>query len=241
MLTIGILCEGAQTDALVLELLLRHKFPPPQVNFIFQGVSKADIFGDPSPWINLLIKKGAERIIVVWDITPTGVGMAVPAQWSGRPNRSEQRRMLLQKMAASPTLPPKLLDQVNNLAYRYGFLEANPPAMIHEQLHLVCVCYTLEAWLISDHQVLCELASSRERKITRLDSPPAQPDHCPVPSRSLARCFRSAPNKRLRYYNKHEHNRLIAQKYIELHRVDSMRASQSFRRLVDTISGWVIQ
>ena len=146
MLTIGILCEGAQTDAPVLELLLKHKFPTTRVRFIVQGVSKAEIFSDPGPWINKLIREGAERIIVVWDITPTGYGMAVAAQWSQRPSRSEQRKMLLQRLAASAALPDRFLNHVTYLASKYEFIADDAPATANEELVLVCVCYTPEGW-----------------------------------------------------------------------------------------------
>lgn len=241
MRTIGILCEGAETDAPVLKMLLEYYFPPDQARFIVQGVSKADIFSNPAPWLSMLFEKGAERALIIWDLLPMGYGMGVPSQWSERPNKAEQRQMLLDILCKTKGLSEKLRLQARHLANRYGFQEeyVDPPYFGDDLFILVCVCYTLEGWLLSDPGVLCSLASTQERNIKRLDPAPEEPDRCISPSQSLSRSFRNVPNKRFRFYNKVTHNRIIAQEYIRQRKVDQMRRSQSFCRVVDSISRWM--
>src|SRR5690242_5510190 len=120
MRTIGILCEGAETDAPVLQMLLEHCFPPQQARFIVQGVSKADIFSKPGLWLSYLFDQGAERALIVWDLLPPGMGMGVASQWSERPNRAEQRQMLLQVICSSENLPGQIRQHAQHLTYRYG-------------------------------------------------------------------------------------------------------------------------
>lgn len=241
MRTIGILCEGAETDAPVLKMLLEYYFSPDQARFIIQGVSKADIFSKPAPWLSMLFEKGAERALIIWDLLPTGYGMGVSSQWSERPNKAEQRQILLDVLCKTEGLPEKLRRQAHHLANRYGFQEeyVEPPYFGEDLFKLVCVCYTLEGWLLSDHGVLCSLASTKERQINRLDPAPDEPDRCVSPTQALSRSFRNAPSKFFRFYNKVTHNRIITQEYVKQQKVDRMRKSQSFCRVVDSIARWM--
>jgi hypothetical protein len=238
MRRIGIICEGEVSDAPVLELILEHLFPGDDFEFNIDGVSKRDIFSSPDVLLVNQFNNGAERVLIIWDLLPLGHQMGTPSQWSEKPNRKEQRQMLLKTICESETLPPRLLQQARHLACRYGFVEGDEPHPNDgdDLFKLVCICYTLDGWLLADEGVLEDVASTNSRRAERCRMP--RPDRCQKPVSELRRYFSCSPNKWLRYYNKIEHNRVIARAYIERGRVERMRVSESFCRVIDAIAQW---
>lgn len=236
---IGIICEGGNTDAPVIKLILEHRFQGTDVKFHIQGVSKKDIFGSGDVLLLEMFNNGADRALIIWDLLPTGLKMGVASQWSEKPSRAEQRQMLLRKLCASEVLPDNIRQQAHHLNGRYGFIETQTahPNGDDDFFKLACVCYALEGWLITDKSVLHTLASSKAREAEKA-SPP-HPDRCQKPATWLGEYFGRSPNKRLQYYNKSQHNTVIAQAYLENGRVDKMRKSDSFCRVVDAIEAWI--
>ena len=161
---IGVLCEGAKTDQKVLELLLQHVFMPNNVTFICEGVSKKDLFDEKGYGPLLLydlFDRGVDHALIVWDLVPTGVKNGVPSQWAERPSRREQRQMFLERLRESADLPPNLRQQAHYLYAKYGF---NSSAVEHpnsgvDLFKMVCVCYTLDGWFLSDRNFLRKLAT----------------------------------------------------------------------------------
>jgi hypothetical protein len=91
---IGVICEGADTDAPVIELLFQYLFPAH--SFLVSGVSKAIIFRNGDLELAKMYRRGAERVLVVWDLLPIGSRMPVRSQDSERASRREQRQKLLE-------------------------------------------------------------------------------------------------------------------------------------------------
>jgi len=237
-MTVGILCEGGETDAPVLELILSHLFP--DTTFVICGVSKRAIFDAGDQLLGDLFGKAVDRVIILWDLLPLGNQMGVASQWSEQPRRREQRQMLLQLLSRSEKLDSLLQQQARFYEHKYEFSEESVAHPNNEcnLFELVCVCYSLDGWLLSDHSLLCELASTDEHTMRRLDPDPGKPDQCLNPALALKRVLGKAPNKRWRYYNKHIHNRQIAEAYIRKGRVDRLRRSDSFRRVEEAIRRW---
>lgn len=232
------LCEGEMTDGPVLNQLLEHQFP--HVSFNIRGVSKRVIFEAADIELAKLYHAGAERLIVVWDLLPVGDRMGVTSQVSSTPNRREQRQTLLRLLCESPLLPANIRSQAQSLAGKYGFIETNEEQYVDgdDLLKLVCVCYTLDGWLLSDGSVLRQMASSEMREADRWNPP--HPDRCKQPARELGAYFSKGHNKRLRAFNKALHNALIAEEYIRRDRVGRMSKSASFSRLVETVEAWSV-
>lgn len=235
---IGILCEGEMTDEPVLKLLLGSLFP--ELDFEVKGVSKKIIFQAADAELKRMFDRNVERFLVIWDLLPVGRGMGVECQWSEKPNRREQRKKLLELLCGSSNLPTPLSRQARHLAYRYQFDNtlAPHPNGNDDILKLVCVCYAMDGWLLSDKGLLCRLLSTPAHT-HKLDSDPGLPDTCKNPAQALKKCCSSAPNKRMRYYNKAEHNRVIANAYVENGSIDKMRVSGSFCRVADSIKEWI--
>jgi hypothetical protein len=234
---IGVVCEGGFTDEPVLKLLLEHLFP--DTTFLIKGVDKAIIFRTGDVVLADLLSK-ADRVLVIWDLLPTGLKMGIPSQQSPTPCRKEQREMLLRLLKQSSCLLEKHLQQVRHLTSRYGFdpKPASHPNNGDDFFRLVCVRFSLDGWLLSDLDVLRDLGSTPAHP-WRLASKPESPDSCRDPVAALKGTFKTAPNARLRYYNKHQHNLVVARGYVELGKVASMRVSESFCRVVDAIETWV--
>lgn len=235
---IGILCEGEMTDEPVLKLLLESLFP--EIEFIIRGVSKAIIFKAADVELGRMFQRDVKRFLVVWDLLPPGHGMDVESQRSKKAKRVEQRKQLLELLCDSERLPKLLSQQVKHFAYRYQFNEAEEPHPNGDEdvLKLVCVCYAMDGWLLSDTKLLCELLSTKAHQLRCLEPKPGLPDECPYPDQLLRKCCVNSPNKRFRYYNKTEHNEVIAREYIRRGSIEKMRVSQSFCRVVDNIERW---
>jgi hypothetical protein len=240
---IGILCEGEFTDKPVLEVLLKDRFPA--VDFCIRGVSKSVIFANADfELASMFNHSKVERFLILWDLLPIGDRLGVSSQWSKKPDRREQRYKLLELLCKSQQLPEQLVSQCHGLARRYGFpfgqTNAFLPAGQEDLLTLVCVCYELEGWFLSDHKILCNLASTASHQVDRLDPNPGDPDDCNNPSAYLKRFFGTRPNKYYRLYAKHSHNQRIAREYVEQGKVGAiLQSSQSFQRVVKSIKKWV--
>ncbi len=232
---IGIICEGEHTDKPVLEKILSHKFPGHTFEIIARD--KKAIFLPCFQDINSLVSKGISNIIILWDLLPVGHKMAVASQWSEKPNRKEQRKMLLRKLVESEELDERARRCVRELYHRYGFGngEGNGGGL---DIRLVCICYTMDGWLLSDEKTLKQLGSSGSRPVTKLEPSPGKPDQSQKPVEQLTRIFKRCPNKRFKFYNKHTHNEVIIQAYIDNGRLDALHASSSYSRLVTVIEEW---
>ncbi|MCP4146195.1 MAG: hypothetical protein GY757_00460, partial [bacterium] len=154
---IGIICEGRHTDRPVLEKILLHKFPGHE--FEISARDKKAIFLPCFQDINTLVSKGISKIMILWDLLPVGNKMAVSSQWSEKPNRKEQRKMLLQKLVDSEELNERARECVRNLYRRYGFMagEGNQTGL---DIRLVCICYTMDGWLLSDEKTIKQMGST---------------------------------------------------------------------------------
>jgi hypothetical protein len=237
---IGVLCEGENTDAPVIKLLLEHIFP--QVSFSIKGVTKEVIFKAGDLELHeMFVKKGVDRAVIVWDLLPIGNQMGISCQWSDdKASRSEQRHMLLKKLWESEQLADYLRRQAQYLGYRYQFYaesEVQPPHGKDDLFKLICVCYACDGWLLADGVLLKDLASSRERQANRYNPP--HPDQCTNPAGELKRYFGQGHNRRLKYFNKSNHNEVIAQAYIQNGKVEKLETSRSFQRLVQAVRDWV--
>lgn len=231
---IGILCEGEKTDEPVLRLLLGSLFP--EIDFVVRGVSKKIIFQAADAELKRMFDSNVERFLVIWDLLPLGREMGVECQWSEKPKRGEQRKMLLDLLCASASLPEPLSLQARDLARCYQ--DNTPRAEGNSDiLKLVCVCYAMDGWLLSDKALLCQFLSTATHPY-KLNSDPGLPDTCKNPAQALKKCCSCAPNKRMRYYNKAEHNPVIARAYVENGSIHKMRVSESFSRVADSIAEW---
>ncbi len=220
---IGILCEGEFSDQPTLEVLLRDWFPG--VDFFIKGVDKAVIFRAADLELaGMFAKLSVERVLILWDLLPLGGQLGVKSQQSAKANRREQCGELLNLLCKSEYLPEHLLDQSHKLAqqYKFPFAEESAPQSTSSEdlLTLVCICYELDGWLLSDHNILCNLISTNSRQIRRLDHNPGKPDECVYPTSALKRIFRDSPNRHFRYYAKHQHNVEIAREYVKQGRVN---------------------
>lgn len=252
---VGIICEGEITDGPVLREILASLFPSKLVvafgpkakvgeiqkaDVLIRGLSKKQIFLEGDIWLNDLLSRGMERVLIIWDLLPIGHKMGVSAQKSDKPNRKEQREILLSQLCQSAKLNERLRQQAEHHALRYHFRDnpVNHPNGGDDLFKLVCVCYTLDGWLLSDTDILCGLASTAAHGAHKWRNPP-HPDTCPHPEVELENYFRRGANKWFRYYNKHDHNLAIIREYIKQGRLDGMRISQSFVYALDILQRWI--
>lgn len=236
---VGILCEGERTDGPVLQGLLQECFPNTEFNIAARD--KKSIFTVPHIDVEAFLRAGCRHIVILWDLLPVGSQMAIASQWSEKPNRREQRETLLNCLARAEALSADVRSAIQALQVRYAFIEGelDPPPGLN--LQLVCVCYAMDGWLLSDERVLRNLASTPEHPVSELSPSIQEPDKCMNPAGLLKRMFKGAPNRRYRHYNKYTHNVEIVKKYIERGWVNKMRTSSSFARLTDTLQGWGAQ
>lgn len=236
---IGILCEGEKTDEPVLRLLLEHVFPAHE--FLIRGVSKAVIFSGGDIELARLFDQGAERALIVWDLLPHTHQLAVQVQWNERPSRREQRQMLLELLCKSELLPDHLRLQAHFYAHRYNFPPFHESSVEHPNngvhyFRLVCVCYTADGWLLADEGLLTSLAN-KSGPAPRCNK--QHPDRCTNPIDVLTNYFSQSRNRRLKFFNKADHNIVIAAEYRDQDRIKVIRRrSSSFRYLVEAIEGW---
>lgn len=235
--TIGILCEGEMTDAPVVQTILEHLFP--NVSFTVRGVSKKVIFDMIDIELRHLFENhGAERVAIVWDLLPVGDQMGLMSQQTNKANRREQVLNLLNRITDNENTPAPVKAQATVLLERFT-ADPNAPLAADqppEVIKLICVCYALDGWLLSDGELLRRMASSGIRTAPRWNPP--HPDECKNPAREIRSYFGNGHNKRLRSFNKHQHNRVVIQQYIEDGRIAQLQKSGSFTRLIDTITRW---
>ncbi|NDY55824.1 hypothetical protein G3N56_03590 [Desulfovibrio sulfodismutans] len=231
---IGIICEGAETDKPVIELILKHKFPSTTFEIIARD--KRAIFSTCYEDIADLLRSGIQHIAVVWDLLPVGHQMPAASQWSEKPSRKEQRHAFLRNLDTDQNPHGEIRTAARAMLVNYGFEETPAVAATMINIKLICVCYTLDGWLLSDSQVIRRVGSSpiREMECASLEAP----DRCINPAGLLTKVFRSAPNKRFKFYNKHQHNIEIIRSYIDQGKLDKLCASLSYQRMISTIQGW---
>lgn len=252
---VGILCEGEMTDGPVLREILLAIFPAKLIvvfgpkakandiqkaDVLIRGLSKKQIFLEGDVWLNDMLDRGMERVLIIWDLLPIGHKMGVSAQKSDKPSRKEQREMLLSQLCESTKLQARLKQQAEHHALRYQFRNTpvNHPNGGNDLFKLVCVCYTLDGWFLADTDILCDLASTPEHKAVKWKNPP-MPDECPHPEFELENYFGRCANKWFRHYNKHDHNLAITKEYIKRKRLNAMRISQSFSYALDILGRWI--
>lgn len=233
---IGILCEGTFTDAPVLRALLVSVFP--QHEFLVHGKDKRVIFEAADLELNVLFEAGAERAIIIWDLLPFNYQGGVACQWSDQARRAEQRQVLVNLLTNSTVLHGDLRAHAIRLAARYGFRDEEDNGIIGgpELFSLVCVCYHLDGWLLSDPDVLAVLASSPGHTVRGSNLQVSKPDLSINPTGELRGILKH--HRRFRKFNKFQHNLVIANCYISEEKVGKMRASQSFARTIATIQAW---
>lgn len=230
---IGVVCEGDQTDGPVLEILLAAEFP--HVNFKIVATSKAAIFQGIGALVDGLLDSGYERVVVAWDLLPVGTQMAVNSQRENTtPCQVDQRKTLL--TTAERTGQTCVVD-VGELQSRYGFREgaaaANPG-----RLALVCFAESFDAIFLSDPAFLQVLASSEIREAENLGAV-RSPEAVKRPQEVLRWYFRKGHNRRLKYFNKCEHNEVVAKAFVEQGKLKKLRKHSAYKRLIAIIEGWV--
>ena len=231
---VGIICEGAETDKPVLELILEHKFP--NTTFEIIARDKKAIFSTCYEDIASLQQSGIQHIAVFWDLLPIGHQMSVASQWSEKPSRKEQREVFLRNLDTEQNPYPEIRTTARSLLVNYGFQEGDA-ANTTINIKLICVCYTLDGWILSDDRVIRQLGSTNAHQM-ELNPGLEDPDRCKNPAGLLTRVFRSAPNKRYRFYNKHQHNAEIVRAYIDQGRLDKLSCSSSYQRMIEALQGW---
>lgn len=232
---VGIICEGENTDAPVLEEILKHKYP--NTDFKIVARDKKAIFSTCHLDIDELLGKGFNNIAVIWDLLPVGKQMIVASQWSDKPSRREQKKMFLEKLTNPEDISISVEKTAITLMEQYGFKDNNA-TQPRFNLKLICICYTMDGWLLSDDTTIRKIASTDEHPVRTLTPSLEKPDLCKNPAGLLTRIFRGSPNKKIRFYNKFTHNIDIVKKYISDGRIDTMKCSSSYTRLIDTLNEW---
>ena len=229
---IGVICEGEKTDGPVLKKLLEAEFP--DVTLDIRATSKKVIFSAIGPLIDDLVAKACQHVAIVWDLHPVGTQMSVSSQTaSADPCQLDQRRTLLEVAQKTSQTCQK---DVEHLRRRYGFshgdLEENP------RVCLICFCESFDAAFLSDHKLLQELASSEVR---RAEPHPKirTPENVHRPQEVLRQYFRRGHNRRLKYFNKCEHNIVLAKAFVEGGKLQKLRSHPGYSRLVNIFESWI--
>jgi len=136
-MNIGIICEGADTDKPVLELILAHKFP--RTTFKIIARDKKAIFSTCYEDIATLQQSGMQHIAVVWDLLPVGHQMPVASQWSEKPSRKEQRETFLRNLDTEQNPHVEIRAVARSLLASYGFAGDEAAAAPADNLKLICV------------------------------------------------------------------------------------------------------
>jgi hypothetical protein len=229
---IGIICEGERTDGPVLEILLAAEFP--EVSFAIVPTSKAAIFQAVGALIDNLLEQGCDRVLVAWDLLPVGTQMAVNSQANETaPCQMDQRKTLL---ATAVRTGQTCVADAASLQHRYGFRDG-APAEATERIALICFSESFDAVFLSDPAFLRSLASS---EIRTAEPPPAarNPTTMKRPQEVLRAYFRRGHNKRLKYFNKCEHNVVVARAFVEQGKLQRLRRHAGYKRLVEIIKAW---
>jgi hypothetical protein len=230
---LGVICEGERSDGPVLETLLSAEFPAVTLETV--ATSKAVIFSAVGTLVDDLLARGCERVVIAWDLHPIGAQMAVKAQREHPdPCHWDQRKTLL---ASAGRQGQTCLPDVTLLQHRYGFSDGDGGAG-EARVCLVCFCESFDAVFLSDAGFLQALASSR---IRRADAPPRVRTPIAVnrPQEFLRQYFRRGHNKRLKYFNKYEHNIVLAREFVEQRKLPRLRQHPGYDRLVTVVSKWL--
>lgn len=232
---IGVLCEGELSDAPALGLLLRAEFPRHTLSVL--GTTKNAIFSQGGALIDQLLAEGCERVVVVWDLHPVGVQMATNSQTDAEEAcRIDQQRTLLTNALATAG---SCAGDVQALQHRYEFVAAaNPPFPTTSRVALVCFAHSFDAVFLCDPTILESLASSEIRKAER---PPSlkRPHTQPKPQEILRRYFGKGHNTHLKFFNKAQHNEVLAKEFVAKARLPKLRKHPGYARLAKLIESWV--
>lgn len=230
---LGVICEGERTDGPVLSKLLGAEFPAVTLEVV--ATSKHVIFSAVGALIDDLLAKGCERILIAWDLHPVGTQMSVSSQTAHADPCQRDQRMTLLTVAQRTTRTCQ--GDVGCLQNRYGFGDANA-TLEDSRICLVCFCESFDAVFLCDSSLLRELASS---EIREADQPPTvrSAAKIPRPQQMIRQYFRRGHNKRLKYFNKYEHNAVLAQAFVDRGRLDRLRQHPGYRRLVTQIEAWL--
>lgn len=230
---VGIVCEGGCSDGPALHLLLRAEFP--DVTFVITGTSKALIFSSSGALVDALIDGGCERVYVLWDLHPIGTQMAVKSQTEHeKPCRYDQRKTLLGRASETASTCD---GDLRHLRHRYEF-ETYKDAPSTTRVELVCFSTSFDAVFLADPVQLRRLASS---KVRVADDAPAPKDleSIEAPAVILKDYFERGHNKRLRHFNKHQHNEVLAKEFVDAGRHAKLKRHPGYRRLIEKIQAFV--
>lgn len=230
---IGVICEGEKTDGPVIQALMTAEFP--DIELIIQATTKAVIFQDAGGLIDTLFDNGCDRVVVVWDLLPVGTQMTVNSQSNGStPCQNNQRKTLLDVARSRGST---CANDIDALLQRYGFVEGDRGRAVG-RVALVCFSESFDAVFLSDPAFLQRLASS---DIRQAEDPPAMRSPATVtkPQEILRRYFRRGHNKRLKYFNKTQHNEVLAREYIAQGKLAQLRRHPAYERLTSIIGAWI--
>jgi hypothetical protein len=224
---LGVVCEGEKTDGPVLEVLLRACLPGRTIKIA--ATTKQAIFSSGGVFVDALLAEGCSRVIVAWDLHPIGTQMKVNSQTHhSEPCQTDQRNTLLNAIERSGGV---CRADAQALKHRYGIdggLPGNP------RVELVCFCASFDAIFLYDLPFLRQVASSNIRKA----APPPSIKHPTAekfPAERLRSYFRTSPNNRFKFFNKHQHNLVLAQLFVENKKLDRLLKHPGFNRLVDLL------
>ncbi len=228
---IGVICEGEKTDGPVLRRLLEAEFPAVTLEIV--ATTKHVIFSAVGTIVDDLISKDCAGVVIIWDLHPVGTQMSVNSQAAHTdPCQRDQRRTLL---AVAQRTSQVCQEDVVRLQQRYGFLEGQVAG--DARVCLVCFCESFDAAFLSDLSLLRTLASSEIRKAE--PHPKVKtPATVQRPQQLIRQYFRRGHNKRLKYFNKCEHNIVLAQAFIEHGKLHKLRLHPGYHRLVTVVEGW---
>jgi hypothetical protein len=230
---LGVVCEGEKSDGPVLEMLLKAEFPAVALEIV--ATSKAVIFSAVGTLVDEMLAGGCDRVVIAWDLHPVGAQMSVKSQTEHPvPCQRDQRKTLL---AAASRQAQACQGDVRSLQHRYGF-RGDGDAAGEERVCLVCFCESFDAVFLSDVKFLQELASS---EIREAEAPSAvrSPITVKSPQQFIRQYFRRGHNKRLKYFNKYEHNIVLAREFIEQRKLRRLRQHPGYHRLVTVVAQWI--
>jgi hypothetical protein len=103
---------------------------------------------------------------------------------------------------------------------------------------LVCFCQSFDAVFLSDVGFLQELASS---SIREAEPPPTvrTPVGVNGPQQFIRQYFRRGHNKRLKFFNRYEHNIVLAREFVAKRKLRRLRQHQGYHRLVTVVARWI--
>lgn len=231
---IGVICEGENSDGPALECLLQAEFQGH--TFVVLGTTKAAIFSAAGALIDEKLSEGCERVVVIWDLHPVGVQMAVNSQTASAEVacQMDQRRTLLAKAL---TTARACANDIRELQRRYAFAPAEVN-LAPSRVALVCFSHSFDAVFLCDPGLLRTLASSPIRTAEQMGT--IKRPHKEVrPQEKIRQYFAKGHNAVLKHFNKFQHNIVIAKAFVEKRRLAKLRRHVAYDRLTGLIEGWV--